>query len=71
MRKPDKGVEEEEKERKQSFKNMFFLPESMAFILTNSIDCSNGITNINNNINIYNTNNVDLNSLNEQAKNAY
>lgn len=44
---------------------MFFLPESMAFMLTNSIDFNNGITNINNNINIYNTNNIDLKTINE------
>lgn len=39
----------------------FHLPETLAFILTNSIECNNGITNINNNINIYSSANIDLN----------
>ena len=40
--------------------NMFFLPESLAFILSNSIECNNGVTNINNNINIFNSSNLDM-----------
>lgn len=42
----------------------------MAFILSNSIECNNGITNINNNINIYNTPDIDLMKLKEDARNA-
>ena len=51
-------------------KSVFFLPESMAFILSNSIECNNGITNINNNINIYNSPDIDLQRLKTDAKNA-
>lgn len=54
----------------QPHKSVFFLPESMAFILSNSIECNNGITNINNNINIYNSPNIDMNQLRKDAKNA-
>lgn len=35
----------------------------MQFILTNSVENNNGITNINNTINIYSTANVDHNQL--------
>lgn len=60
---------------------MFFLPESLAFILSNSVQTSgNGVTNINNNISIYNTavpsnaksaqNDIDLRLLKEEARNA-
>eukprot|EP00347_Sterkiella_histriomuscorum_P016243 403353940 len=54
----------------ESNQGMFFLPESMAFILSNSIQCNNGITNINNNINIYNSQDIDLKKLKEEARNA-
>lgn len=49
---------------------MFFLPESMAFILSNSVQTNNGITNINNNINIYNSPDIDIKKLKEEARNA-
>ena len=50
--------------------SMFFLPESVAFILSNSIECNNGVTNINNNINIFNNSNLDLATIQQQAQNA-
>jgi hypothetical protein len=53
--------------------SVFFLPESVAFLLSNSIECNNGITNINNNINIYNTgpNGLDLEKLRAQTSQGH